>query len=646
MYCYQVNHLESNFKYKLSVIIVNYNVEYFVDQCLNSVKASVTNHPIEVIVIDNSSIDGSVDLLEEKYSEFKLIFNKENVGFSRANNQGIDISRGEYVLLLNPDTVVEEFSFEKVINFMDHHPETGGLGVRMIDGKGRFLPESKRGLPTPMVAFYKIFGLSRIFPKSKRFGQYHLGHLSEFETNKIDVLSGAFMLMRKKALDKVGNLDEDFFMYGEDIDLSYRIQKGGYDNYYFADTSIIHYKGESTKKSSVNYVFVFYRAMIIFAKKHFSGKNAGLFSFLINIAIYFRAIVAILVRFIKRITLPVIDLTYIVCGLFALTNYWKMSNIEFPEELIKYSIPIYGITWVGVVFFNGGYDYPTKILKYLKGTVIATAVILIAYAVLPKSLQFSRLFIFFGAAWVFAFYIISRIFLHFGFGGKFKLRNNDKKSFVIIGNETEVVKTKELLVQTQDNLGEIMSFNSIEYFKKEDLKVDEIIFCSGSRSYEEIIATMSNEKENTYDFKISPRDRNHLIGSNSIDTAGELYILNLNTLVSNENKRKKRLFDLLISTGLLIALPFVIFLFKNKSKYVKNIGNIFIGKKSFIGFSNELTMKDVRLPRIKQGLITPDDPFQHADSSVRQKLNLLYARDYSMRKDFSIVWKTWRKLDN
>jgi len=617
-----------------------------VDQCLNSVKLAIGNLPVEVIVIDNASIDGSVELLKKKYSDFKLIFNEDNLGFSKANNQGINTSQGEYVLLLNPDTVVEESTFEKVINFMDNHPDAGGLGVRMIDGKGRFLPESKRGLPTPMVAFYKIFGLSRIFPKSKRFGQYHVGHLSEFETNKIDVLSGAFMLMRKTALDKVGNLDEDFFMYGEDIDLSYRIQKGGYDNYYFPDTTIIHYKGESTKKSSVNYVFVFYRAMIIFAKKHFTGNNAWLFSFLINLAIYFRAFIAISGRIIKRLILPLIDLTYIICGLFALTNYWKMSNIEFPEELIKYSIPIYGLTWVAVVFFNGGYDYPTKLFKYLKGTVLATAVILITYAVLPKSLQFSRLFIFFGAAWVLAYYLISRIYLHFGFSGKFKLRNNDKKSFAIIGTEKESIKTNELLVQTQDKLGDIHTFNDLEGYNESELHVDEIIFCSGSQQYSTIIGAMSSKELNTHDFKISPENSNHLIGSNSIDTAGELYILNLNTLVSNENKRKKRMFDFLLSIGLLSTLPFNIFFFKNKTTYLRNISQIFIGKKSFIGFSKELSMKDVRLPRIKPGAITPDDPFQHADEGVRQKLNLLYARDYSMRKDFSILWKSWQKLDD
>jgi GT2 family glycosyltransferase len=224
-------------------------------------------------------------MVQTKFPQIHLIANKDNVGFSRANNQALAISDARYLLLLNPDTVVEEDTFSKVVSFMDEHPDAGGLGVRMVDGKGRFLPESKRGLPTPQVAFFKIFGLAKLFPKSKRFGRYHLGYLSEFDTNEVDVLSGAFMLMRKETLDKVGFLDETFFMYGEDIDLSYRIQLGGYKNYYFPETKIIHYKGESTKKSSVNYVFVFYKAMVIFAKKHFSQNNAKLFSMAIHLAI-------------------------------------------------------------------------------------------------------------------------------------------------------------------------------------------------------------------------------------------------------------------------------------------------------------------------------------------------------------------------
>ena len=203
----------------------------------------------EVFVVDNNSVDGSVEMVQDRFPWVMLIANKENTGFSVANNQAIKESKGEYVLLLNPDTLVEADTFEKTVGFMDAHREAGGLGVRMVDGKGDFLPESKRSLPTPEVAFYKIFGLSSFFPKSKRFGKYHLGFLDEKNTHEVEVLSGAFMMMRKKTLDEVGLLDETFFMYGEDIDLSYRIIKGGYKNYYFPEARIIHYKGESTKKA-------------------------------------------------------------------------------------------------------------------------------------------------------------------------------------------------------------------------------------------------------------------------------------------------------------------------------------------------------------------------------------------------------------
>jgi GT2 family glycosyltransferase len=285
---------------QLSVIIVNYNVKYFLEHCLLSVLYASKNVKAEIFVVDNLSQDGSVEMVKEKFPWVKLIANKENVGFSKANNQAIKIAKGEYILLLNPDTVVEEACFNKVVSFMDQTPDAGAVGVKMIDGSGKFLPESKRGLPTPDVAFYKIFGLAALFPKSKRFGKYHLGFLDKNETHKVDVLAGAFMMVRKEIIEVTKGFDEVFFMYGEDIDLSYRIQKGGYNNVYFPETRIIHYKGESTKKSSVNYVFVFYKAMIIFAKKHFSQKNAKLFSFFIHLAIYFRAFLVSFTFFISR----------------------------------------------------------------------------------------------------------------------------------------------------------------------------------------------------------------------------------------------------------------------------------------------------------------------------------------------------------
>jgi GT2 family glycosyltransferase len=302
-------------------------VQFFLEQCLNSVRIAAQKVPTEVFVVDNISVDESVNMVREKFPEVKLIANQENVGFSKANNQAIRQAKGEYVLLLNPDTVVEEDCFKKVVDFMDQHPDAGGLGVKMVDGKGCFLPESKRALPSPSVAFWKIFGFSNLFPKSKIFGRYHLGHLDKDQTHEVEILSGAFMLMRNETLTKVGLLDENFFMYGEDIDLSYRIILGGYKNYYFSGTSIIHYKGESTKKSSVNYVLVFYKAMVIFAQKHFSQKNAKTFSLLINLAIYLRAGAAIASRFIKKLFLPAIDAACILTGMLFLTSEWRLQTL-------------------------------------------------------------------------------------------------------------------------------------------------------------------------------------------------------------------------------------------------------------------------------------------------------------------------------
>ena len=222
--------MNSETTYDLSVIIVNYNVQYFLDQCLDSVKKASNNLKLEVFVVDNDSKDGSIEMVKEKYPDVHLVTNTDNVGFSKANNQAMEVAKGKYILLLNPDTVVGEDTFEKTFNYMESNAQTGGLGIRMFDGRGNFLPESKRGLPSPMVAFYKIFGLSALFPKSKRFGQYHLGHIPEDQTAEVEILSGAFMMMRKEALQKTGLLDETFFMYGEDIDLSYRIQLAGFSN--------------------------------------------------------------------------------------------------------------------------------------------------------------------------------------------------------------------------------------------------------------------------------------------------------------------------------------------------------------------------------------------------------------------------------
>ena len=290
---------------KLSVVIVNYNVKYYVDQCIRSVlRALPSTMPAEVIVVDNHSSDGSVDCLAARYPKAKypmvrIIGSERNLGFARANNVAIRQSKGEYVLLLNPDTIVGEHVLEECVRFMDAHTDGGALGLRMLGVEGKPALESRRGLPSPLVAFYKMMGFCRRWPKSRVFGHYYMGYLPWEEPARIEVVSGAFCLLRRTVLDKVGLLDEDFFMYGEDIDLSYRILKAGYHNYYLP-MDILPYKGESTEKSSFRYVHVFYEAMLIFFRKHYSGMSL-FFSFPIKMAIYAKASVALMGMMSERV---------------------------------------------------------------------------------------------------------------------------------------------------------------------------------------------------------------------------------------------------------------------------------------------------------------------------------------------------------
>lgn len=284
---------------KLSIVIVNYRVPYFLEQCLLSVQKSGQGMDMDIWVVDNNSGDGSVEYLRSRFPTVHFIANEENVGFSRANNQAIRISTGEYVLLLNPDTLIGESTLRTVVDFMDAHPHAGGLGVKMLNAHGQFLPESKRGFPSPWVSFCKLSGLNKLFPRSRRFNGYHLGYLSHDEVHHVEVLAGAFMLMRRKALDEVGLLDERFFMYGEDIDLSYRLVQGGYDNFYYP-TPILHYKGESSSVTDVKYLRSFHGAMGLFFDKYYRGKLNPLAHGLINLIIQGRTQLALALRHFKQ----------------------------------------------------------------------------------------------------------------------------------------------------------------------------------------------------------------------------------------------------------------------------------------------------------------------------------------------------------
>jgi GT2 family glycosyltransferase len=644
---------------KLSVIIVNYNVEHFLEQCLSSVRKASQGIPTEVFVVDNNSVDGSVEMVKKKFPDVILIANKSNVGFAKANNQAIKQASGQYVLLLNPDTVVEDDTFVKVIRFMDEHPEAGGLGVKMLDGSGKFLPESKRGLPTPATAFYKIFGLSALFPRSKRFSKYHLGYLSEDEIHPVDVLAGAFMLVRKETLDKTGLLDEDFFMYGEDIDLSYRISLAGYTNYYFPKTRIIHYKGESTKKSSVNYVMVFYRAMVIFARKHFTQKSAGLFTFFINIAIYFRAFLAILSRIFKRLSLPVVDAVIMTGGVFLVKNFWENQFIypdggHYPQNFVQFVIPVYLLLWLISLYFSGAWDKPIRIIKVLQGVLTGTVLILLFYALFPENLRFSRAQILVDTVWGLLMLPLVRYLFSLTGWESFQVGEKQNKRFLVIGDQQEANRVAVILNDSYLKPEFIGLINSYENKPKPDgfignlnqvqdiitiYRIDEVIFCSKNVSHQSIIDMMAEWKSEKIDYKIAPEDSLSIIGSKSIHTQGELYTVDINSIDKPVNRRNKALFDVTTALLFLTLYPLEIFVVKRPFSFLINIFAVLFRRKTWVSYSPAIKGLH-HLPPLKSGVLCPEDGLKQKEppDEMIEKINLLYARDYSLLKDVNIIF--------
>lgn len=646
---------------KLSVIIVNYNVKYFLEQVLNSVRKASEGLAIEVFVVDNNSVDDSVAMVREKFPEVHLIANKDNPGFSIANNQAIRISKGEYVLLLNPDTVVEEATFSKVINFMDEHPEAGGLGVKMIDGSGEFLPESKRGFPSPWVAFCKTTGLSKIFPKSPKFNRYHLGYLDKDETHEIEVLSGAFMMMRKSVLDEIGLLDEAFFMYGEDIDLSYRIVKAGYKNYYFADTTIIHYKGESTKKGSLNYVRTFYNAMIIFAKKHFEGEQAKLYVFMLQIAIYLRAFLTLTTNLLKKAASPLFDAILIIIGMIALKDFWEIRFYDnpnyYPEYFNYFNIPLYTIIWITGIYYSGGYDNRQRWGKIVRGVFIGTILLAAIYGFLDERYRTSRILILMGATWAGIATIGWRVLLYFIQNRNFSFAAHLNKNFVIVGSKEEskrvlnLIRAAEVYNKFIGTISPDDEYNHHTFlggFHQLDeivqiYKINEIIFCSKDVAAESITKWMTKIGA-AIEYKIVPEESLSIIGSRSKNSAGQLYTIDIQfAIVQPMHQRNKRFLDVIFSLAMLLILPISIWFVQQKIGFIGNIFRVFLGQKTWVAY-HENHKND--LPKIKKGVLSPVDGLNLSELSPTtiQRLNLLYAKDYSVYNDLDIIRNGFRAL--
>ena len=648
---------------KLSVIIVNYNVKHFLEQALLSVRKAARDIDAEVFVVDNNSVDDSVAMVREKFPEVQLIANQHNAGFSSANNQAIRQAAGEYILLLNPDTVVKEDTFEKCLAFLDAQPSAGALGVKMIDGSGKFLPESKRGFPSPLVAFWKTFGLSRLFPRSRIFNRYHLGYLPEDETNEVEVLAGAFMLIRASVLSEIGLLDESFFMYGEDIDLSYRIVQAGYRNIYFPETTIIHYKGESTKKGSLNYVRTFYKAMIIFARKHFRGEKARLFVIMLQLAIYFRATLTLVSSVFRKAYLPLLDALVIYLGLVFLKNFWATYHFRDPdyyEEAIMYvNFPLYVLIWLTSVYFSGGYEEKHNLRRLVRGLMLGTILLAAVYGFLELEYRSSRALILLGAAWAVISTVLVRLGIHFLQYGNLNVGKERSRNLVIVGSNTESTRVQQLLVQagvspnfigtvsptsradSRTYLSALHQLDEVVHI----YRINEVIFCSQDVSSRDIMHWMTKLGPGM-EYKIVPKESLSIIGSTSRNSSGELYTIDIRFKIAYYlNRRNKRLIDVLLALFFLVSFPLHWVLVTGRWQFLKNATSVLTGRLTWVGYHvQEDQLKD--LPPLRNGILSPVDGLMVGklnDPTIR-RLNFLYAKDYSIGRDLDIIWNGYRSL--
>lgn len=627
---------------KLSVVIVNYNVKAYLEQCLRTVQEALKGMQGEVFVVDNQSTDGSVDMVRREFPAVKLLANKENIGFSRANNQAIRACSGQYILLLNPDTVVGEEVFRKVVAFMDANPQAGGLGVKMIDGTGKFLPESKRGLPTPTVAFYKIIGLSRLFPRSRHFGRYHLGHLPENEAASIEILSGACMFLRRKVLDQVGLLDESFFMYGEDIDLSYRILLGGHENWYFPEARIIHYKGESTKKSSVNYVFVFYNAMVIFARKHFTRRGPQLFSAIIRGAIYLSAAGAIAMRFLNRALLPLLDMALLIAGLSLLPG---LGQGAMPLW-VRAALAAGGLL---ILAATGAYDLPRRGSTVWKGlAVIALAALVAGRWPMGAPWWSVALLAAMGGLMVGA-----RILFRAGREEDNASSSAESARILAIGSPEEAKRALALLWQTHYGLGRELTLDIRSLGTGDDARqirelarrerIHEVVFCAPDLSMGRVIALMEQLKADGLVFKIAQPASKFIIGPGTTESLNDLLILRDHAADSSSALRHRRMLDVSLAAFFLATLPASIWFVDDRAGFVRNCANVLMGKCSWVGYASPVP--DKRIPWVMPGILNPvmADHLRPAPLTL-QRADLEYAKDYRALQDLRRVMGNYRYL--
>jgi len=653
----------------LSIIIVNYNVKEFLQNLLHSIEKASSNISKEIIVIDNASDDGSVEVIKEKFPSVILIENKINVGFGKANNQGLEIAQGKYLLFINPDCIVSEDTFDKMISFFESYPDCGLAGCKILNSDGTLQLACRRSFPGPWTSFTKVTALSNLFPKSKLFARYNLTCLDENKTYEVDAVSGSFMMMRKEVYKKTGGFDEQFFMYGEDLDLCYRVQKAGNKVYYVHDTQVIHYKGESTKRSNLDDTKLFYDAMHLFVKKHLS--SFPLVEIILRSAIGFRKLFAFLGK--KRIALFTAFTDFVLfnlCLFLAEKFYMGMTEwIGFfaHDYLVIYTVP--ALIHVLVASFSGSYKRDSLSVLKSMGAMVISFLIITSLTFFFKQYAYSRAVVLISYLFFFLITTIFRIVLKLIFRVGVKQIGTLNKRTIVVGTTDEAVQLAYKLKKRKSDIHSFLGLvgnnhvdigKSVDEFEVigsvqnisrvlTDKQINEVIFSSKEISYRDMMAIVSISQANGIDYKIVGSEMDFVVGKTSISMLDDIPLVEVQYNILNPSiKIIKTLFDYVTGFAVLFLLfPFIYFSSKLSSKksefrkIILDVPSIIKGKKSFVGpkHVNSEQKKFYGKPGLT-GLWYVED----CDASEVEKLDFYYAKNQNIWLDLEILGRTLNKM--
>ncbi|MEW6506533.1 MAG: glycosyltransferase [Bacteroidota bacterium] len=655
----------------LSIIIVNYNVKEFLLNLLQSIENAKNNYALEIIVVDNASDDGSVELIKEKYPYVKLIVNKTNVGFGSANNQALEIACGKYFLLINPDAIVKENTFKEMIEFFERTQDAGISGCKVLNPDGTLQLACRRGFPGPWTSFTKVMGLSRLFPNSRLFARYNLTYLDENQTYEVDAVSGAFMMIRKELYQKIGGFDQQFFMYGEDLDLCYRTQKSGYKVFYVHTTEIIHFKGESTKRSRMDETKVFYDAMHLFVRKHFS--SSFLIESILQTAIIFRKLVAFANIYRLAIFSIVIDSLLFMGAVWSAEQLYSKDNWKgFPEFSKPWVYILPALLQIVISLLNG--NYKRKSLSTLK-TIVSLFygfIILTSLTFFFKQVAFSRAVVLIYYLILLAAFPIWRILAKAIF--RIGLESDTKKSrTLIVGSENRALELTSKLKSDFRNLYHVIGFigltrknigssigpyrvlGTLENIKKiiVDEKIDKVIFSSDGISFDQMFSAVSISQGENVEFMVAGKELDYLVGKSSITMLDDIPLLKVQYNISSLFHRiSKQIFDFLFSLILILLLvyPLIYLITKFTSKkksffqFILGIPKVIKGEKSFVGPMHTSYYGELFVGKTGLTGLWYVENVDRNDLSEIKNLDLFYAKNQNLWFDFEILGRTFSKM--